>query len=283
MKDNHIGENVTASINGEDKKASDTQAEKDDTKHSDSRDDIVVLTKPAAESKLHGKLEEISGNDSSGIGYEFLVKWVGKSNIHNSWISESELKILAKRRLENYKAKYGMSLINICKEQWCVPQRVIALRTSIDKVEEALIKWCGLPYDECTWERLDEPTVMKYVHLVTQFKFFETQSLDKDATDNFANGRNCRELSVLVDQPKELQGGMLFPHQLEALNWLRKCWYRSKMSSLLMRWVLERPCQLVLFYHPYVVSLRLIYHVLFWFLFLLCPIGCLNLHHGLLT
>jgi superfamily II DNA or RNA helicase len=223
-----IGENITASMNGENEKASDMQAEKRDTKHSGSRDDTVVLTKQASESKLHGKLEERSGNDSCGIGYEFLVKWVGKSNIHNSWIFESELKILAKRKLENYKAKYGTSLINICKEQWCVPQQVIALRTSVDKVEEALIKWCGLPYDECTWERLNEPTVMKYTHLVTQFKKFESQALDKDMTDNFLNGRNRQELNVLVDQPKELEGGMLFPHQLEALNWLRKCWYKSK-------------------------------------------------------
>ncbi|TVU28133.1 hypothetical protein EJB05_19642 [Eragrostis curvula] len=213
---------------GEDEKASDMAAEKDDTKLPVSRADTVVLTKQAAESKLHGKIEERAGHDNSGIGYEFLVKWVGKSNIHNSWVSESELKILAKRKLENYKAKYGTSLINICKEQWCVPQRVIALRTSVDEVEEAFIKWCGLPYDECTWERLDEPTVMKYSHLVTQFKNFESQALDKDMTGNYANGRNRQELHVLVDQPKELQGGMLFPHQLEALNWLRKCWYRSK-------------------------------------------------------
>jgi chromodomain-helicase-DNA-binding protein 4 len=62
--------------------------------------------------------------------YEFLVKWVGKSNIHNSWISELQLKALAKRKLENYKARYGMAMINICEERWKQPQRVIALRVS---------------------------------------------------------------------------------------------------------------------------------------------------------
>ncbi|XP_062186897.1 protein CHROMATIN REMODELING 4-like [Phragmites australis] len=230
IKDDGVpGENVTASINAEDE-TSDMPAKKDDKKLPVSRADAIVLTKQnhTAESKLHGKIEEIAGKDNNGIGYEFLVKWVGKSSIHNSWVSESELKILAKRKLENYKAKYGTSLINICKEQWCQPQRVIALRASLDEVEEALIKWCGLPYDECTWERLDEPTVMKYTHLVTQFKEFECQALDKDMADDYANPRNRQELNVLVDQPKELQGGMLFPHQLEALNWLRKCWYKSK-------------------------------------------------------
>ncbi|XP_039796181.1 protein CHROMATIN REMODELING 4-like isoform X2 [Panicum virgatum] len=227
--DQVVRENVSASINDEDE-TSDLPEEKDDTNLPVSGADTMVQTKKEhrAESKLHGKIEEISGKDYSDVGYEFLIKWVGKSNIHNSWVSESEVKVLAKRKLENYKAKYGTSLINICKEQWCQPQRVIALRTSLDDVEEALIKWCGLPYDDCTWERLDEPTVMKYSHLVTQFKNFECQALDKDVADNNANARNRLDLNVLVDQPKELQGGMLFPHQLEALNWLRKCWYKSK-------------------------------------------------------
>ncbi|OEL34683.1 Protein CHROMATIN REMODELING 4 [Dichanthelium oligosanthes] len=213
-----VRENVTASINGEDETTSDWPAEKDDTN----------LPVSGAESKFHGKIEEITVKDYNDVGYEFLIKWVGKSNIHNSWVSESKVKILAKRKLENYKAKYGTSLINICKEQWCQPQRVIALRASLDGVEEALTKWCGLAYDECTWERLDEPTMMKYSHLVTQFKNFECQALDRDVADDYANTRNRLELNVLVDQPKELQGGMLFPHQLEALNWLRKCWYKSK-------------------------------------------------------
>ncbi|XP_025801190.1 protein CHROMATIN REMODELING 4-like isoform X2 [Panicum hallii] len=228
--DQVVRENVSASINGEDETTSDLPEEKDDTKLPVSGADTMVQTKKehTAESKLHGKIEEISGKDYSDVGYEFLIKWVGKSNIHNSWVSESEVKVLAKRKLENYKTKYGTSLINICKEQWCQPQRVIALRTSLDDVEEALIKWCGLPYDDCTWERLDEPTVMKYSHLVVQFKNFECQALDKDVADNNANARNQLDLNVLVDQPKELQGGMLFPHQLEALNWLRKCWYKSK-------------------------------------------------------
>ncbi|XP_062189037.1 protein CHROMATIN REMODELING 4-like [Phragmites australis] len=228
--DELVRENVTSLINGENETTFDMPGEKDDIALPVSRADTIVRTKQehTAESKLHGKIEELAGRDNSVIGYEFLVKWVGKSNIHNSWVSESELKILSKRKLENYKAKYGMSLINICKEQWCQPQRVIALRASLDEVEEALIKWCGLPYDECTWERLDEPTMIKYSHLVTQFKKFECQALDKDMADDYTNARNRQELNVLVDQPKELQGGTLFPHQLEALNWLRKCWYKSK-------------------------------------------------------
>ncbi|KAH7679101.1 DNA helicase protein [Dioscorea alata] len=167
--------------------------------------------------------------DEDTAVYEFLVKWMGQSNIHNSWVSESQLKNLAKRKLENYKAKYGTALLNICEEQWRIPQRVIALRVTEDGIDEALIKWYGLPYDECTWERLDEPVIEKSAHLIDEYKQFESQAMEKDLKDDICRAKDdFREVAALVDQPKELQGGSLFSHQLEALNWLRKCWHRSK-------------------------------------------------------
>lgn len=177
-------------------------------------------------------LAESASFDGEMVSYEFLVKWVGKSHIHNSWISESQLKLLAKRKLENYKAKYGMAVINICEEQWKQPQRVIALRASKDGTTEAFVKWNCLPYDECTWERLDEPVVEKSSHLIDAYNQFEKETLEKDAAkDDLPRGKgdgHQSDIVTLAEQPKELKGGSLFPHQLEALNWLRKCWHKSK-------------------------------------------------------
>ncbi|KAA8537227.1 hypothetical protein F0562_029705 [Nyssa sinensis] len=136
------------------------------------------------------------------VSYEFLVKWVGKSHIHNSWVSESQLKVLAKRKLDNYKAKYGTAVINICEERWKLPQRLIALRSLKDGSTEAFVKWTGLPH----WRKM----LLRLIHL---------------------RGKgDCQqsEIVTLTEQPKELEGGSLFPHQLEALNWLRKCWHKSK-------------------------------------------------------
>ncbi|KAK2634973.1 hypothetical protein Ddye_029765 [Dipteronia dyeriana] len=170
--------------------------------------------------------------DGETISYEFLVKWVGRSHIHNSWIPESQLKVLAKRKLENYKAKYGMAVINICEERWRQPQRVIALRSSKDGTREAFVKWTALPYDDCTWEKLDEPALKNSLHLIDCFNQFEIQTVEKDASkDELSKGNSDSqqsEIVALTDQPKELKGGLLFPHQLEALNWLRKCWHKSK-------------------------------------------------------
>ncbi|KAH6763638.1 hypothetical protein C2S51_014887 [Perilla frutescens var. frutescens] len=168
----------------------------------------------------------------STISYEFLVKWVGKSHIHDTWISESELKVRAKRKLENYKAKYGTATMNLCKEQWKTPQRVIATRSSADGATEAYVKWTCLPYDECTWERMDEPAIAMSSHLVDLFFRFERKTLENDATklDSMRRKGDIQQNEVinLTEQPKELVGGSLFPHQLEALNWLRKSWHKSR-------------------------------------------------------
>ncbi|CAL9096899.1 unnamed protein product [Musa acuminata var. zebrina] len=195
-------------------------------------DGSVLDTQPSNNDKSRITVEMVqdSGNENNDdIIYEFLVKWVGQSNTHNTWVLESQLKILAKRKLENYKAKYGTAIINICEEQWKIPQRVISLRTCKDGINEALVKWCGLPYDECTWERLDEPVMKESAHRVDELKRLESQTFEKDINDDSRQRKgDCQDLLPLVEQPNVLKGGLLFPHQLEALNWLRKCWFKNK-------------------------------------------------------
>lgn len=206
--------------------------------------EITVSHEPAKAKEVHeqevsniseDKVQELAVTESATsekhVSYEFLVKWVGKSHLHNSWISESELKVLAKRKLENYKAKYGTALLNICEERWKLPQRVISFRDSKDGAREAFVKWTGLPYDECTWEKLDEPVLQKSSHVIDLFEQFECLTVEKDAVKNEPRGKagyRQSDIVTLTEQPKELKGGLLFPHQLEALNWLRKCWHKSK-------------------------------------------------------
>ncbi|XP_009618374.1 protein CHROMATIN REMODELING 4 isoform X1 [Nicotiana tomentosiformis] len=187
-------------------------------------------------SSLKGSKETVLGKlpPSTGVNvfYEYLVKWVGKSHIHNSWVPESKLKVLAKRKLDNYKAKYGTTTINICDERWKMPQRIIATRPGTAGSAEVFVRWTGLPYDECTWEKIEEPVIAKSSHLIDQFNQFESQASTRNATkDDVVSKRrefHQNDIVTLTEQPKELQGGALFPHQMEALNWLRKCWHKSK-------------------------------------------------------
>ncbi|CAI9782237.1 unnamed protein product [Fraxinus pennsylvanica] len=195
--------------------------------------DIKMTTMCAPKMKFtKSHLAESGFSNGLTVSFEFLVKWVGKSHIHNSWIPESDLKVLAKRKLENYKAKYGTLTVNLCQDQWKLPQRVIATRSSVGGSTEVYVKWTGLPYDECTWERTSEPVIAKSLHLVDLFFNFERQTLDNDSEKHDSTWRKGNfqqsEVITLTEQPKELAGGSLFPHQLEALNWLRKSWHKSR-------------------------------------------------------
>ncbi|KAJ0081545.1 hypothetical protein Patl1_12258 [Pistacia atlantica] len=169
-----------------------------------------VNTKMRTKSNAENKIQESAVAESAHangetISYEFLVKWVGKSHLHNSWIPEAQLKVLAKRKLDNYKAKYGTSVINICEERWKQPQRIIALRTFKDGTREAFVKWTGLPYDECTWESLNEPALKNSSHLIDLFDQFECQTVEKDASkDNLPRGKgDCQQSDIvaLSEQP----------------------------------------------------------------------------------
>ncbi|XP_062096560.1 protein CHROMATIN REMODELING 4 isoform X3 [Humulus lupulus] len=198
-----------------------------------SKEKIVVDIESGSSDVAEHKIQETTVVEPAyangeTVLYEFFVKWVGKSHIHNGWVPESQLKVMAKRKLENYKAKYGTSVINICEEQWQLPQRVIALRSSND-ICEAFVKWTGLPYDECTWESLEEPVLKKSSRLIELFHQFQLQTIEKEVS-MVPRGKidQQNEVATLTEQPKELKGGLLFPHQLEALNWLRKCWHKSK-------------------------------------------------------
>ncbi|XP_050233842.1 protein CHROMATIN REMODELING 4 [Mercurialis annua] len=195
--------------------------------------DMEMKMSSGAQNKVQQPIAIDSAHANREPIFEFLVKWVGKSHVHNSWILESQLKVLAKRKLENYKAKYGTALINICEEKWKQPQRVIALRASRDGTQEAFVRWTGLPYDECTWEKLDEPVLLKSSHLVDLFDQLEQKTVERNCMRGtpIIKGRGDgqrNEIVTLTEQPEELKGGSLFPHQLEALNWLRRCWYKSK-------------------------------------------------------
>ncbi|KAH6556102.1 hypothetical protein KP509_1Z205000 [Ceratopteris richardii] len=160
--------------------------------------------------------------------FEYLVKWVGKSHIHNEWIKETELKFLAKRKLDNYKFKHKSACINLVDEKWCKPQRIIAKRQDGTGCFEVLVKWCGLSYDECTWESIDEPVIQKHLELLQIYEYFEKAAVAVEEQDNSLPDKRPGEISTLTEQPVYIKGGTLFPHQMEALNWLRKCWWRKK-------------------------------------------------------
>jgi len=49
----------------------------------------------------------LSAQEAPAVEPEYLVKWLGRSHIHNEWVSESRLLALARRKLLNFKKRHG--------------------------------------------------------------------------------------------------------------------------------------------------------------------------------
>ena len=56
--------------------------------------------------------------ESEPAGAEFLVKWVGRSHLHNEWVPQSQLVRLAKRKLVNFKKRYGDAPCHFADAAW---------------------------------------------------------------------------------------------------------------------------------------------------------------------
>jgi hypothetical protein len=84
---------------------------------------------------------------------EYLVKWVGRSHVHNEWVREGLLMSIAKRKLLNFKKKHGSAPCNTQRPEWTTPERLVARRPSpVGPGWDVLVKWVNLGYEHATWE-----------------------------------------------------------------------------------------------------------------------------------
>lgn len=194
--------------------------------------DVIVVEAPEKKGNTE-PLREPNTTGTAGQGdpspsLEFLVKWRGRSHIHNEWVSEERLQAIAKRKLEKYKAKYGTAPLIVMDDQYLKPQRVLARRVGKSGSAEVLVKWHGQAYNECTWEEERHPVIAQNLELVQVSERFEEAGVARKANMMTSDSRPSG-IEELAEQPEWLRGGgVLFPHQLEALNWLRKSWYRRR-------------------------------------------------------
>ena len=77
---------------------------------------------------LGARMKAASQGDaiSAAPAVEYLVKWIGHSHIHNSWMAEDPLDQLAPAKFGEYVLQYGRVPRMLADERWSKPQRVVA-------------------------------------------------------------------------------------------------------------------------------------------------------------
>ena len=120
---------------------------------------------------------------------------------------------------------------------WFEVERVIA---HDNELEEYLVKWRGLGYDQVTWEKegdiKDKSAVQKYYE-----RLKHSNKVKIDSPRNV----DPKSFKELPDPFKDEDGNQLRDYQVEGFNWLRYCWYNGINSILADEMGLGKTLQIV--------------------------------------
>ncbi|XP_078487600.1 chromodomain-helicase-DNA-binding protein 1 [Ciona intestinalis] len=185
---------------------------------------------------------------------QYLIKWKNWSHLHNTWESEETLRtqnIRGMKRLENFVRKTEeinvwlnaalpedkeyyycqQAMNNNVLQNYLKVERVIARSAKKNQQEtwDYQVKWCGLPYSECTWE--EESLIKEFQDEINAFEMRQ----DNPCVPK----RDCKVLRQrprfvpMSRQPDWFQGKLqLRDYQLQGVNWLAHSWCKGNSVIL---------------------------------------------------
>uniref|UniRef100_F6RW91 Uncharacterized protein n=1 Tax=Ciona intestinalis TaxID=7719 RepID=F6RW91_CIOIN len=185
---------------------------------------------------------------------QYLIKWKNWSHLHNTWESEETLRtqnIRGMKRLENFVRKNEeinvwlnaalpedkeyyycqQAMNNNVLQNYLKVERVIARSAKKNQQEtwDYQVKWCGLPYSECTWE--EESLIKEFQDEINAFEMRQ----DNPCIPK----RDCKVLRQrprfvpMSRQPDWFQGKLqLRDYQLQGVNWLAHSWCKGNSVIL---------------------------------------------------
>ncbi|ORX99732.1 hypothetical protein K493DRAFT_257065 [Basidiobolus meristosporus CBS 931.73] len=167
---------------------------------------------------------------------ELLVKYKNMSYFHAEWVPRErvEQEHLGKNRIKRFLDKQGWDT------QWGEDQAFNPSFLKIDRIidegelsmentdEESiyfLVKWCGSPYDQSTWEKKED--VMKMDPQKIE-EFHQRRVLSESRPEKPTPRPTKSRFDKLKESPLFKHGNQLRPYQLEGLNWLLFCWFNQQ-------------------------------------------------------
>lgn len=188
---------------------------------------------------------------------EYLVKWDDLSYFRCTWmpgawvwgVTPVATRIAFARRNEGINSHPKMSQDDAIPEEFLRMEIILDVKYSshvsthteeIDKarvkeVEEALVKFQGLGYDEVVWEHPPKPSETErwndftaaYNEYVAGKYFRQPHAKMKEHIEEY-RAMDFNKRILLQDQPACLTGGTMMEYQMEGLNWLLYNYHQGK-------------------------------------------------------
>jgi len=131
-------------------------------------------------------------------------------------------------------------------EEYTKAERIVDKRKDKSGQLEYYVKWCGLPYAECTWEAAD---LMERYFMTEILNFEERQSSKKLPMS--APSTQRPKFQQFDDQPSYLGGGdanlILRDYQVTGMNWLVSSWCSGRSCILADEMGLGKTIQTIAF------------------------------------
>lgn len=229
-----------------------------DAQESQEEDESAVIEKILAQRMLP---KETPGASIEEVE-EFYVKYRNYSYLHCKWATLEELQRDKRihQKIKRFRAKQAQ-MKNLFVEpdeepfnpDYIEVDRILDVAHTIDSdtsepVTHYLVKWCSLPYEESTWELvedIDPVKIQEYeeLQIVPEISHVERPPADTwkklELTRPYKADNNLRE------------------YQLEGMNWLLFNWYNRKNCILADEMGLGKTIQSITFlYEIYLMGIR---------------------------
>ena len=190
---------------------------------------------------------------------DFFVKWKGKCYADSSWISARSLKDMlgnSIRMLRKFVQDFGQrkqqlkmlaekdSLESVHYDNdYKIVERLLRIEEDSFGDKWALVKWMGLQYSDCTWERVSNEDRVP-VSLVKRLQRADSNTYSTQVPPRAPSNEFKKIESPSLWPGTSLQ---LRSYQLEGVNWLLFNWFQRRSSILADEMGLGKTIQTIAF------------------------------------
>jgi chromodomain-helicase-DNA-binding protein 4 len=223
------------------------------------------------DSYVHGQTVDEFREDEK----EYLVKWENRSYFQCTWMPGGWVwgvtAVIMRKAF--FRRDEGANLLPKWTNEEAIPEEYLRMeiifdvnydsdfspesessdKAAIDMIDEVLVKFQGLSYDEAVWEDPPKPEdeerwsdfVAAYNEYVAGRYFKQPPAATmKERADTFRS-LNFEKKVELKKQPTALTGGKMMPYQMEGLNWLLYNFHQKKNVILADEMGLGKTIQII--------------------------------------